>query len=112
MYGERGAPIGFVAPAVVGKTEVKLDGDFDQPEHVERAAHAQITGQHRSELRRIFLALERKIDTGHYVHLATGDADVERRGRPEFERDFEFLHAGGVELEVEKTAAAEDRDCE
>src|SRR5438067_6773451 len=59
--GQSRAAICFVARAVVGETQVELDGNADETEHIQRAAEAQITAENRREIGGAFLSLERKI---------------------------------------------------
>ena len=108
LHRERRAPVGLVACAVVGEAQRELERDLDEAEHAQVAAHPQVAGERGREVGAGLLALELEVDAGHDVDAAAGDAQIHRRGGAELERRLDDLEAGGIELQVEESAAAED----
>ena len=110
LHRQRRPAVSLIRVALVGEGEVELDRDRDQPEHAQRAAHAQVARERRRHLASRVPPLHREVDPGHHVDAAAGDADVERSGCAELDRGLELLNAGGVDLQMEEAAAAEDED--
>src|ERR1043165_4937035 len=111
LHGQGCATVGLLR-VLIGEGQIELDRDVDEPEHAERAAHAQIAGKRRAQVAAWILALQREIDPRHDVHFAARNPDIDRGRCAELERSLKLLEARGIELQMEEAPAAEDRDGE
>src|ERR1043165_1944872 len=75
LHGQGCATVGLLR-VLIGEGQIELDRDVDEPEHAERAAHAQIAGKRRAQVAAWILALQREIDPRHDVHFGAASSSL------------------------------------